>query len=262
MVYSFLAFVATVLLSEKHNFGGGALLAIFFGFLLLICLGGQVLHAIWPLRVTRKGSRFGGIYWLWRIRINTGNVLGAGSDSHSTTYSRPDRINVTVGPSGYVSGEIHKGGPAITLSAGQTTLRLDERAGEPRTYVAVNVFPDVRPGDVVSVATVSHLWRRGNTFMVVNHTRRAYWIEQWQTWKKGDGRANEQAKRGIAWMVEPMPQGVRTFLGALLLPLFILLPLNAAVTGQLALFRRFGCKRLVAAMNMHAQQFGNAPEGH
>ena len=191
-------------------------------FLLLLPILWQLPRTFWPLHLDATATRFTGLYRRYSIDTFTGRVSNVQRSTDSQTIG-----SVTAHTSGMVIGGTYTGTTSIsdnrkTFKVHHTQFFLADQTGATRTVDAVNVGPTIGDGHLVSVAWLVHNGKRGNAFLVYNHTTGSVYVEQTRSRSKN-------APRGLAKMVIRLPlvYQVILWLAIVTWPLIILIAAGA-----------------------------------
>jgi hypothetical protein len=214
-------------------------------FLLLLPILWQLPRTFWPLHLDSTATRFTGLYRRYSIDTFTGHVSNVQTSADTQTIG-----SVTAHTSGMVIGGTYSG--TTTVSDNRKTFKVDhtqfflaDQSGATQTVDAANVKPAIGNGHLVSAAWLVHNGKRGNAFLVYNHTTDSVYIEQTR-------RASKNAPRGLAKMVIRLPLAYQVVLWLLIVtwPLIILIAAGAEL--QLRWFRKHAAKPLARALARRA----------
>ena len=211
-------------------------------------LAWQVPRLIWPVRLNSTATAFTGLYrrysietatgYASRVQNWTGQHLSTGGVSAQTTGMV---IGSTVSASTTVSDTRR------TFVTKHTGFFLDDQRGTVEEVDAANVGPSLTDGHLVSVAWLVHNGKRGNAFVVYNHTTRSGWVETTRTGERA-------AKRGLVRMVLTIPLVLQILLFLAIVTIPVMIVIALAAQSQVGWFRKRAVRPLIAVMEREAAE--------
>jgi len=207
----------------------------------------QVPKALWPVRLNRSATRFTGLYRRYAVDTITGHASGQKSSTSSRTAGGTSggTVTGTISGNGFVVGNITAPTEGQTFSTLHDTFYLTEADGTTHAIRTANVSPTVGEGHLVSAAVLVHGARRGNAFVVYNHTIGEWWIERY---RRGRDVPPKGTHLKMVWHLGSAHQLISILCVGLGIPLAIL------SQSQLAAFRKFGVKPLISQMEQEGQE--------
>jgi hypothetical protein len=205
----------------------------------------QIPKAFWPVRLNRSATRFTGLYRRYAVDTITGYASGHASSSSSRTLGGSSgHVSGWIGGDGTFSGTV--GAPTgHTFNTLHDMFYVTEADGTNHAIRTANVSPSVGEGHLISAAVLVHGARRGNAFVVYNHSIGEWWIERY---RRGRDVPPKGTHLRMVWHLGAFHQLVALLCAGLAIPLGIL------AQSQLAAFRVFGVKRLISRMKQSAQE--------
>jgi hypothetical protein len=219
--------------------------------LLLIVAFGPILwqipKALWPLRLNRSATRFTGLYRRYAVDTITGHASAHASSTSSRTIGGTSGGHVSgwLSDSGTFYGSVSAPNAGHTFSTLHDMFYVTEADGTTHAIRTANVSPSVGEGHLVSAAVLVHGARRGNAFVVYNHTIGEWWIERY---RRGRDVPPKGTHLKMVWHLGAIHQLIAVLCAGLGILLGIL------AQSQLAAFRKIGVKRLISRMERRAQE--------
>ena len=207
----------------------------------------QLPRVCWPVHVDSSGMRFTGLYSRYSIQTATGYASGIRTwtgEALSTGSVSAQTTGPVIGSSVVASTTFSDS--RRTFVVRHTGFFLEDRAGAMHEVDAANVGPSMADGHLVSVAWLVHNGKRGNAFLVANHTTGSVYIEK--TRAGGD----RNARRGLVKMVFPMPLPIQVLLLLLIVTIPLMIVIGVATMLQLRWFGTRGSRPLVALLGRNA----------
>ena len=229
---------------EGDNGGMDALLALLIVVALCPVLW-QVPRTFWPVRLNASASGFTGIYRRYTIKTVTGRASSISTSRGSQTIG-----SVSASTSGMVIGGVYSGTTTVrdnrrTFVTDHTQFFVTDASGAVQPVDAVNVWPAIGEGHLVSVAWLVHNGKPGNAFLVYDHTTNRAYVED-------SKRGVKATRRGLVKMVFKLPTlwVVILVLGIVTVPLLAILGLGAQ--WNVRRFRKHGVSRLLVSLGQRA----------
>jgi hypothetical protein len=207
----------------------------------------QVPKALWPLRLNRSATRFTGLYRRYAVDTITGHASGHTSSTSSRTIGGTSggTVNGTISGDGTIFASISAPTAGHTFSTLHDMFYVTEADGTTHAIRTANVSPSVGEGHLVSAAVLVHGARRGNAFVVYNHTIGEWWIERYR-------RGRDVPPKGTHLKMVYHLGAIHQLIALLSAGLGILLGILAQI--QFAAFRKIGVKPLISLMERRPQE--------
>jgi hypothetical protein len=208
----------------------------------------QLPRLVWPVRMDPTGTHFTGLYKRYSVETATGyaNGVQTWTGEHMTTGSVSAHTTGTMIGSNVMASTTFNDSRR-TFVIRHTGFFIEDQTGATHEVDAANVSPSLTNGHLVSAAWLVHNGKRGNAFLVVNHTTGKFYLE---TTRSG----NKNVKRGFVKMVFTLPLPLQVLLFLLIVTIPVMIVIGVAIMVQFRLFRKRGSRRLVARLNRDAAE--------
>jgi hypothetical protein len=208
----------------------------------------QLPRLVWPVRLDSTGTHFTGLYGRYSVQTATGYA----SEIRSWTGEEMTTGSVSAHTTGTVIGNSVMASTTVndnrrTFVIRHTGFFLEDREGGVHEVDAANVSPSLANGHLVSAAWLVHNGKRGNAFLVANHTTGNFYVESTR-------RGNKNVKRGLVKMVFPLPLALQVLLFIVIVTIPVMIVIGVGTMVQLRLFKSRGSRPLLDLLGRNAAE--------